>query len=140
MPDPLTYFPTPVPVRVNITAPVNVTPQTEVPVVIIPTDESETPVDRAVDPLDSFENECIAGPDIILDSAIDGEAVGDVQLSGEELSDTSEYGYGFWTRFLTRYPTPLYNGLVEPWYFVSRMTDNYEYGDDGMGDRVLAIF
>ncbi len=35
--------------------------------------------------------------------------------------DVSEYGYGFWARFLTRYPTPLLNGKSLPEYSLSRL-------------------
>jgi hypothetical protein len=31
-------------------------------------------------------------------------AVVDTQVSGRDLDDVYEYGYGFWFRFLTRHP------------------------------------
>lgn len=52
----------------------------------------------------------------------------------------SEYGYGFWMRFLTYYPKTLLNGKNEPWYFISRLTRNKNYDNIGMGDRTLAIW
>lgn len=42
----------------------------------------------------------------------------------EELDNVSEYGYGFWCRFLTRYPTQLIEGLKADWSFISRLTKN----------------
>ena len=51
-----------------------------------------------------------------------------------------EYGYGFYARFLTVYPTRLENGKNSAWYFVSRLTKNEPYGNAGMGDRLLAIW
>lgn len=51
-----------------------------------------------------------------------------------------EYGYGFYARFLTIYPTRLENGKNSAWYFVSRLTKNEPYGNAGMGDRLLAIW
>lgn len=52
----------------------------------------------------------------------------------------TEYGYGFWLRFLTTYPKRLWNGKNQAWYFVARLTRNQPYGDAGMGDRTLAIW
>jgi len=34
----------------------------------------------------------------------------------------TEYGYGFWARFLTAYPVKLPNGKNAPWYFMARLT------------------
>lgn len=64
----------------------------------------------------------------------------DLSVTGDKLKDVREYGYGFWMRFLTRYPKPLYSGKKEPWYFVSRLTSNVKYDNVGMGDRLLAIW
>lgn len=60
----------------------------------------------------------------------------------EEIVDTlsDEYGYGFWFRFMTAYPTRLWNGKSAPWYFVSRLAGNLDYKDNKVGDRLLAIF
>jgi hypothetical protein len=43
-------------------------------------------------------------------------------------------------RFLMRHPVPLYNGRNAPWYFISRLTQNKNYGNVNFGDRTLAIF
>jgi hypothetical protein len=43
-------------------------------------------------------------------------------------------------RYLSRYPVPLKDGKIEPWYFVSRLTKNKPYGNIEMGDRVLGIW
>jgi hypothetical protein len=51
-----------------------------------------------------------------------------------------EYGYGFWMRFLTAYPVRMINGKNAPWYFVARLTSNKNYGNIGMGDRLLAVW
>lgn len=58
----------------------------------------------------------------------------------EDLKDTREYGYGFWLRYLTRYPVPMMAGKREPWYFVSRLTRNNPNSNIGLGDRTLAIW
>jgi hypothetical protein len=36
--------------------------------------------------------------------------------------ELEEYGYGFWARYLTAYPTRLIAGKNAPWYFVARLT------------------
>lgn len=41
---------------------------------------------------------------------------------GKDNDELSEYGYGFWLRFLTAFPERLLNGKNQPWYFVSRLT------------------
>ena len=51
-----------------------------------------------------------------------------------------EYGYGFWMRFMTAYPTRLWSGKNAPWYFLARLTVNPKNGDVGFGDRLLAMF
>jgi len=43
-------------------------------------------------------------------------------------------------RYLAKYPTTLFNGLDQPYYFVSRLTYNEPYGNIGLGDRALVIF
>lgn len=35
-----------------------------------------------------------------------------------------EIAYGFWFRYLTHYPTRMWNGKNEGWYFVARVTSN----------------
>lgn len=64
------------------------------------------------------------------------------KLDLEESVDAnlSEYGYGFWARFLTAYPVRLFQGKNAPWYFMARMTSNKNYGNIGMNDRLLAIW
>ena len=54
--------------------------------------------------------------------------------------DLLEYGYGFWIRFLTYYPTRMIGGKRAPWYILSRMTKNPKPTDIGLGDRTLAIW
>jgi hypothetical protein len=63
-----------------------------------------------------------------------------VQFKQDELEKLKEYGYGFWMRFLTTFPSRLENGKNAPWYFVARLTKNVPYEDVGMGDRMLAIW
>lgn len=63
-----------------------------------------------------------------------------MEVNGDDLSDVSEYGYGFWMRYMSRYPVALYHGRNGPWQFVSRLTSNNPYGDLNFGDRTLAIF
>lgn len=47
-----------------------------------------------------------------------------VDRIGKDNDELSEYGYGFWLRFLTAYPERLLHGKNQPWYFVSRLTVN----------------
>ena len=61
-------------------------------------------------------------------------------MEGDKLKDVRQYGYGFWFRYLTRYPVPLFQGKKEPWYFISRLTNKPKYGNVEMGDRVLAVW
>jgi hypothetical protein len=75
----------------------------------------------------------------MLDSGFDRkEAL--YEKNSEFFTPPSEYGYGFWLRFLSTFPSRLMNGKVAPWYFVSRLTSNIEYDDVKMGDRLLAIW
>ena len=55
------------------------------------------------------------------------------------MNGVKEYGYGFWTRWLTKFPDVL-TGVTEPWYFVSRLTTNDPYDNIRFGDRTLAIW
>jgi hypothetical protein len=82
----------------------------------------------------------VDGPKEIVDAAFDRPAVADTIVKGDDLSDVSEYGYGYWLRFLTRYPVPMWKGKAAPWYFVSRLTQNNPYGNVNFGDRTLAVF
>ena len=63
-----------------------------------------------------------------------------VNIEEKKDADLTEYGYGFYARFLTAYPTRLLSGKDAAWYFVSRLTKNTPNGNAGMGDRVLAIW
>jgi hypothetical protein len=76
----------------------------------------------------------------VFDAAFNDKAIADAEVSGDHIKDASEYGYGFWFKFTMRHPESLYKGRTDPWYFVARLTNNKKYGDDGMGDRVLAVF
>ncbi|CAK56140.1 unnamed protein product (macronuclear) [Paramecium tetraurelia] len=61
-------------------------------------------------------------------------------LSDDEVASCEEYGYGFWARYLTQYPTPQKSGMQGEWTFVSRLTKNQKLQDITLGDRTLAIF
>lgn len=56
------------------------------------------------------------------------------------MKGVTEYGYGFWCRWLTRHPEVLLTGNTEPWYFISRLTVNEPYDNVKYGDRTLAIW
>lgn len=56
------------------------------------------------------------------------------------MKGATEYGYGYWSRWLTRHPEPLVNGNTEPWYFMSRLTSNDPYDNVRFGDRTLAVW
>jgi hypothetical protein len=64
----------------------------------------------------------------------------DTLIEAKDLEDPSEYAFGFWMKFLTRYPTPMLKGKSEPWYFVARLTSNRNYADNNEGDRLLTLF
>lgn len=58
-----------------------------------------------------------------------------------QLADQEEYGYGFYMRYLTYYPVKQAKGKSQPWYFMSRMTQNNPHTNiDNMGDRLLCIW
>jgi hypothetical protein len=78
--------------------------------------------------------------DKVLDAAYDGDRVFEKQFGDGELIKLKEYGYGFWCRFLTTYPSRLWLGKSQPWYFLARLTTNVPHSDIGPGDRTLAIF
>lgn len=75
-----------------------------------------------------------------IDSAFDGETPVEEEYDQDDLDGLKEYGYGFYARFLTTYPSRLLNGKNAPWYFVSRLTKNLPVSDGKMGDRMLAIW
>lgn len=63
-----------------------------------------------------------------------------MKVPEDKLGSAIEYGYGFWSRWLTRWPDSLLKGASEPWYFISRLTNNDPYDNIRMGDRLLAIW
>lgn len=63
-----------------------------------------------------------------------------IKLKQEELKDSREYGFGFWFRYLARYPSVMLKGKNEPWYHLARLTSNEPYRDLQLGDRMLAVF
>jgi hypothetical protein len=50
------------------------------------------------------------GDAAILDAGFTLGPVKDLKYDSKVLKDTTEYGYSFWMRFLTRYPVPMLNG------------------------------
>jgi hypothetical protein len=76
-----------------------------------------------------------------LPASQDGVAVLVKDVPTQELpTNLLEYGYGFWLRYLTTYPTRQWSGKNAPFYFVSRLTSNNPNGDKDFGDRILAIW
>jgi protein transport protein SEC24 len=74
------------------------------------------------------------------ESSSEGEATAAYEFDDEELQDASEYGYGFWMRYMSEFPKP-YTMPKNKYHFISRMTSNKEYQDfSKYGDRTLAIF
>ena len=77
----------------------------------------------------------------LLDSAQDGDiTIRRIKLTEQLPSDLNQYGYGFWMRYLTRYPFYQWAGKNQAWYAVSRLSLNNPGADIGMGDRLLAIW
>lgn len=76
-----------------------------------------------------------------LQSSPESKSPVDVEFPADKApKDRSEYGYGFWMRYLTTFPERLMPGKNAPWYFVARLTRNIPHADAAMGDRVLAIW
>jgi len=45
-----------------------------------------------------------------------------------------EFGYGYWFRFITHFPTRMWSGKSGAWVFVSRLTSNNPYAENGSGN------
>ncbi|CAD8193826.1 unnamed protein product [Paramecium pentaurelia] len=85
------------------------------------------------------EYQCQISDNTIIDSAYDDiQSIAEIEVSDNNLIEG--YGYSFWLRYLTRYPKPMYQGKTQPWYFVSRLTNNINYQDTEKGDRLLGIW
>lgn len=79
--------------------------------------------------------------DEIIDTSSSSKPAVEVEVPSDNLpEDVSEYGYGFWFRYLTTYPDRLNPGKNAPWYFLARLTTNIPHADIAMGDRILAIW
>lgn len=53
------------------------------------------------------------------------EPTADSVIEGKDLGGASDYGYGFWIRWLSRYPEELLTGRTkDTYYFISRLTTN----------------
>jgi hypothetical protein len=57
------------------------------------------------------------------------------EIEKPNLSTPKEYGYGFWIRFITLYPTRLENCLENTFYFIARLSKNNPSGNTDLGDR-----
>lgn len=90
--------------------------------------------------INKYIRKCIEGPKQVINAAYNGKAVADVKIEKKDLNDVSEYGYGYWLRFMSRFPVPLTRGKDAPWYFVSRLTVNDQYTNMAYGDRLLSVF
>lgn len=53
------------------------------------------------------EPKCVEGSPLIADAAVDKPAVADIKIGEADLKIARDYGYGFYLRFLSRYPVPL---------------------------------
>jgi hypothetical protein len=91
-------------------------------------------------PVPEPEPTCVEGSPAVADAAFDKPAVADIKVNQADLKVARDYGYGYWMRFLTRYPTPMISGKIQPWYFISRLTRNNPYGNVEIGDRVLCLW
>ena len=106
-----------------------------------PKDKTPPPKEKTPPPTEKPKQKiCVKGSERILDAAHNRPAVVDTEVTGSDLRDVREFGYGFWFRYLTRYPSQLLKGKNADWYFVSRLTSNQDHSDSKSGDRVLAIF
>lgn len=120
--------------------PVVVSEEEEVPVV--PSEEEEVPAPSEEEVVVEEEEEetsrlCMVGEGTL--KVVGHEDA--VPLHSQEFyGDFSSYSFGFWFRWMSRYPQALYKGKVEEKYFMARMSQNVEEGDLGMGDRALALY
>ncbi|CAD8162366.1 unnamed protein product [Paramecium octaurelia] len=83
---------------------------------------------------------CVSGQSSIVDMSSSQTSVLDIKVEDDKIRGVNEYGYGYWIRWLTRWPEQQMKGISEPWYFISRLTKNDPYDNISMGDRVLAIW
>ena len=150
---PRTKTPVPSPTPVKTPTPAKTTPPPKTTTIKPPPKppvKPETPTVITFTPTPAKEiiktpeilQKCIEGQSEIGDSssAPNTKPVADIKVPEDALAEVNEYGYGYWCRFLTRHPEPLYTGLSEPWYFMSRLTSNDPYDNVNMGDRLLAIW
>jgi hypothetical protein len=83
---------------------------------------------------------CVEGANEVTDSYFDKDgSIIDTEIFGNDLQGVNQYGYGYWFKFTTHYPGKMYRGKTREQYYMSRMTQNTEFGDVGMGDRVLMV-
>ena len=74
-------------------------------------------------------------------STSSSDSIADSVIEGKDIGGATDYGYGFWIRWLSRYPDEMLTGRAKnTFYFVSRLTTNKNFNDVEMGDRVLAIW
>ncbi|CAK59383.1 unnamed protein product (macronuclear) [Paramecium tetraurelia] len=83
---------------------------------------------------------CVSGESSIVDMSSSQTSVLDLKVGDDKIRGANEYGYGYWIRWLTRWPQKQMKGISEPWYFISRLTKNDPYDNINMGDRILAIW
>ncbi|KAM3131625.1 hypothetical protein pb186bvf_016289 [Paramecium bursaria] len=67
------------------------------------------------------QKKCVEGKSSIINSQFNKGPVVSLQLSGDQLKDKSEYGYGFWFRYLTLYPLH-YKFTRGSWSQVAKLT------------------
>ena len=72
------------------------------------------------------------------DVAFNKDPAAVMTVKKEQMGEVSEYGFGFWLRWLSRHPVAVLKR--ENWHFVARLTTNDQHRDIQMGDRTLAVF
>jgi hypothetical protein len=100
----------------------------------------EPPGPDPVPPEPEVKPVCTEGLKEIADAGFDKDPVAIINVKEVDLKDSREYGFGFWFRYMTRYPSALLNGKREPWYHLARLASNDPYKDLQLGDRNLAVF
>ena len=58
----------------------------------------------------------------------------------DDLNGVKEYCFGFWIRYLAKFPIAMKLGNRAPYSIIARLSRNSEYGDVRVGDRTLAVW
>lgn len=80
---------------------------------------------------------CVEGPARIINASYSKGPVVQVELHKEDLKDTTQYGFGFWFRYLSIHPTPFIKKRQD-WSLLAKLTNKRESKD--FRDGLLVIY